>query len=209
MKIKRIICTLALMLCLGVSALFFTACGGDGVSSLFGKTLSFYGYENIAEYTYIVENKTMKLKDVIKNYFDKIDWQASIGMSKTEVRDANNAIEIMSNYIYKDIDKNALEAIKFEFSSKEESKVTVAGKQYAVNSISLYEYKFQTGKGEEEITIRYERDNAFIYLSNTSNNSALPVSETNFVSIKFLQPIEITDGQTGDLSVSGRVLYKA
>ena len=210
MKIKRTVCALALMLCLGVSALMLTACGKNEVTSLFGKTLSFYGYANISEYDYTIENKTMKLDTLVKNYFDKIDWQKTLGKSKEEVQNATNALTLMSKHIYKDVKNNedALRTIEFKFSSAETSKVTVLGKDYAVESLSLYEYRFKTGIGDEEITIRYEGDNTFIYLSNNLLNSALPVSETNSISIEFLQPIEIVDGQTGGLSVSGRVLYK-
>ena len=183
--------------------------GGNDVSSLFGKTLSFYGYANISEHNYIVENKTMKLDALVKNYFDKIDWNATLGKSKEEVKDSNNAMRIMSEQIYQNVDKKALKAVKFEFSSEEAAKVTVDGNEYAINSHTLYEYRFKTGKGEEEITIRYEGDNEFRYGTNVWNNSALPISETNTVFIKFLQPTEIADGQTGDICVSGRVLYKA
>lgn len=209
MKIKKTICALALMLCLGVSAVLLTACGGNDVSSLFGKTLSFYGYANISEYDYTVENKTMKLDALVKDYFDKIDWNATLGKSKEEVKDSNNAIRIMSEQIYQNVDEGALKAIKFEFSSEEAAKVTVDGNEYAINSHTLYEYRFKTGKGEEEITIRYEGDNAFSYGTNALNNSALPTSEPNKIFIRFLQPTEIADGRTGDIYVLGRVLYKA
>lgn len=209
MKIKRTICALALMLCLGAAAVLLTACGGGEVASLFGQTLSFYGYANISEYSYTVENKTMELGKLVKDYFDKIDWQATLGKSKAEVQNASNAINLMTDYIYQDVNETALKAIKFEFSSEEASKVTVNGKEYAVDAISLYEYKFKTGQGEEEITVRYERDNTYVYASDFSENSALPNSETNFVTIQFLEPTEITGGQTGSISVSGRVLYKA
>lgn len=209
MKIKRTICALALMLCLGTAAVLLTACGGGEVASLFGQTLSFYGYANISEYSYTVENKTMELGKLVRDYFDKIDWQATLGKSKAEVQNAGNAINLMTDYIYQDINETALKAIKFEFSSEEASKVTVDGKEYEVNAISLYEYKFKTGQGEEEITVRYERDNTFIYVSNILENSALPNSATNSVTIRFLEPTEIINGQTGDLNISGRVLYKA
>lgn len=209
MKIKKTICALALMLCLGVSAVLLTACGGNDVASLFEETLSFYGYANISEHNYTVENKTMKLDALVKDYFDKIDWNATLGKSKEEVKDSNNAMRIMSEQIYQNVDEGALKAIKFEFSSEEAAKVTVDGNEYAINSHTLYEYRFKTGKGEEEITIRYEGDNAFSYGTNAWNNSALPTCKTNTVFIKFLQSTEIADGQTGDICVSGRVLYKA
>lgn len=209
MKIKKIIYTLALILCLGVSTIILTACGGNKVTSLFGKTLSFSGFADISQYTYTVENKDMKLDTLVKKYFDKIDWQTTLGKSKEEVKDADNAIKLMSDYIYKDVNESALRTVKFEFSNKEESKVAIDNKEYNVNAISLYEYRFTTGNGEEEITIRYESGNTFFYQSNALNDSALPVSETNSVSISFLQPTEIRDGIVGSISVSGRVLYKA
>lgn len=79
-----------------------------------------------------IDGNALKLSKILTDYFDKIDWESSINMTKTEVGDVTNALKLVKQKLMGNFDETELKNTKFIFSEEADKKVTINSKKYDV-----------------------------------------------------------------------------
>lgn len=81
---------------------------------------------------FTIDGNALKLSKILTDYFDKIDWESSINMTKTEVGDVTNALKLVKQKLMGNFDETELKNTKFIFSEEANKKVTINSKKYDV-----------------------------------------------------------------------------
>lgn len=115
-----------------VFTIFLSACGDKPLVKPWGKTLGYSGMTTIDNMIYTIDGKNLKLSKILTDYFDKIDWESSINMTKTELGDGANALKLVKQKLMDNFDETELQNTKFIFSEEEDKKVTINSKKYDV-----------------------------------------------------------------------------
>ena len=115
-----------------VFTIFLSACGDKPLVKPWGKTLSYTGTTTVDDMIFTIDGNALKLSKILTDYFDKIDWESSINMTKTEVGDGTNALKLVKQKLMDNFDETGLKNTKFIFSEEADKKVTINSKKYDV-----------------------------------------------------------------------------
>jgi len=118
--------------CVLVFTIFLSACGDKPLVKPWGKTLSYTGTTTVDNMIFTIDGKALKLSKILTDYFDKIDWESSINMTKTEVGDGTNALKLVKQKLMENFDETQLKNTKFIFSEEADKKVTINSKEYDI-----------------------------------------------------------------------------
>ena len=138
-KIKGLFAGISLLVC---ALCVFSGCGKQPITP-WGKTLVFAGITSTDDLSYTVDGKVLSLKRICVDYFDKIEWESSLGTTKESLISGENAYKTIQEKLNADFDKKALQEINFTFGTKDEKTVTIQGKKYNVTAAFDYKIDFE------------------------------------------------------------------
>ncbi len=199
-------------LCLAVmviSCLAFVGCGQSYISP-WGKTFVASGYNSVLDdLIFPVDGKDYTVRQLVKTkkYYDKIDWEQTIGSIPSNADDALTKIEEKAKSM---LDLEKLQSISFTFSDEASKKITFDGNEYDLTLTEVegqvVEYSFKLGDNEnaEKISIHYS---AYDKLSYQTTGTTYPQSSL-CVNIKFNSNISLSSSEANELSLSITYSYK-
>lgn len=149
-----------------------SACGSKPIAKPWGKTLSYVGIASIDGLKFEINHEVITVKKICIDYFDHIDWESTLGKTKEELQNGENAYTILKNMGENALEISRLETLSLTFSAEENHSVTIYDETYDVevegeNSSSEYIVKLKNYESDqsEKATFRlYDtNDNKFIY----------------------------------------------
>lgn len=192
---------LVLALLFSCAACLF-ACSEDGRPIPWGRTLTFADYSEIDDLVYTVDGKALPLKTICTDYFDKINWQETVGVSREAVGSGENGLRLIREKLHAQMNEKALRALSFAFSGEADGSVTIDGTSYTVTVTGDGAYRVllavtsdENGSREEYFTLRPYGENSFVYDYLPQNaNEKLPQAQST-VSMTFTGGVLVGTGE--------------
>lgn len=198
----------AVSICLFVLITTFLCACGSAPATPWGKTLKYAGVSNVDQ-TYTINKQGKKLSNICVDYFDKIDWEQTLGQSKESLQNGENAFETLKTKLVSQFDTDALSKFEITFGSEAEKTATVNGQTFnVIEDKSGYNFVYKTIDNVDYKFYIHSQGNAqFSFYYDDNQLSEIPMFQSNMY-LYFLDDSVVDENIGGSLYLYSVALFK-
>lgn len=193
----------AVSICLFILITAFLCACGSAPATPWGKTLKYAGVSNVDQ-TYTINKQGKKLSKICVDYFDKIDWEQTLGQSKESLQNGENAFETLKTKLVSQFDTDALSKFEITFGSEAEKTATINGQTFnVIEDESGYNFVYK----DDKFYIHSQGSGQFSFYYNYNQLSEIPMFQSNMC-LYFLDDSVVDENIGGSLNLYSVALFK-
>ena len=198
----------AVSICLFILITAFLCACGSAPATPWSKTLKYAGVSNVDQ-TYTINKQGKKLSKICVDYFDKIDWEQTLGQSKESLQNGENAFETLKTKLVSQFDTDALSKFEITFGSEAEKTATINGQTFnVIEDESGYNFVYKTIDNVDYKFYIHSQGNAqFSFNYNDNQLSEIPMFQSN-MHLYFLDDSVVDENIGGSLYLYSVALFK-